>query len=165
MKSTIKSLLLAAYTLAAMSLTANAQMADAALQATSEQQGLELATTAGTGTAVALAAAAPAMDESAWSGNIGPYQITMYLYGDNWRKGEIIGYYYYNDRPKYMFKLKVATCETINAKGTMKLVLKEYTHDGKNTGTFNGTCDMFRGHYYGGTFTNSKGQKYKFELM
>ena len=46
----------------------------------------------------------------------------------------------------------------------MRLVLKEYTKDGHHTGTFDGFLEM-RGGSYHGTFTNSKGKKYKFELI
>ena len=51
----------------------------------------------------------------------------------------------------------------VNAKGTMDLVLHEYTARGKHSGTFDGSYEC-RGDYYAGTFTNSKGKKFKFVL-
>lgn len=97
-------------------------------------------------------------------GNIGPYAVTMFLTQDRWEEGNIIGYYYYNAYPNNKFKLKLSSMETINIHGSMHVVLKEYTKKGKHSGTFKGQYEC-RGDYYVGTFTNSKGQKYKFELQ
>ncbi len=52
----------------------------------------------------------------------------------------------------------------LNAQGTMLLVLDERSPKGKHTGTFRGNKEN-RGGGYVGTFTNSKGRKYKFEMM
>ena len=158
--------------IAAMHLTANAQLTDCIDQASCEHlsettiaEGIELENPEYPVNAEAYSSTAPATNYEYWVGNIGPYKITMFLNGYTWEPGEIAGYYYYNSRPKTKFKLKVKKCEYINDKGTMRLILKEYTPKGNNTGTFNGTYDICRGKYYEGTFTNSKGQKYKFELM
>ena len=96
-------------------------------------------------------------------GKIGPYAITMHidLYGG--KEGQFIGTYYYNDRPRTKFRLKLVKMEVINLHGSMNVVLKEYAPNGKQTGTFNGQYEG-RGSYYEGTFTNNQGKKYKFEL-
>ena len=97
------------------------------------------------------------------TGCIGQYPITMQIDLENGNEGQYIGYYYYNSRPNNKFRLKLVKMEAINLSGSMKVVLKEFTPAGKNTGTFNGQYEC-RGSYYAGTFTNSHGQKFKFEL-
>ena len=102
--------------------------------------------------------------EESLEGHIGPYTITMNLDDlDDAVEGDYAGYYYYNDRPQSKFRLRIAKFVAINAKGSMDLVLKEYSPQGAHTGTFNGQYEC-RGDYYAGTFTNSKGQKFKFEV-
>ena len=76
--------------------------------------------------------------------------------------------------PEYEAKLAAKRAEkaaareakyaAINAKGSMHLVLKEFSPRGNHTGTFDGQREL-RGDGYVGTFTNSKGKKYHFELM
>ncbi|MBR5171563.1 MAG: hypothetical protein IKW85_13530 [Muribaculaceae bacterium] len=111
----------------------------------------------------APAAASSTDDYERLSGNIGPYAITMFLTYDRWKIGDFIGYYYYNTNPNNKFKLKLASMETINIHGSMYVVLKEYTKSGKNSGTFKGQYEC-RGCSYVGTFTNSKGKKFHFDL-
>lgn len=97
-------------------------------------------------------------------GKIGPYAVTFYRNPADIGVGDEVGYYYYNDRPNSIFKLILVENVAINAKGSMHVVLKEYTAKGNHTGTFDGQYES-RGGGYVGTFTNSKGQKYHFELM
>lgn len=97
-------------------------------------------------------------------GKIGPYAVTFYRNPADIGVGDEVGYYYYNDRPNSIFKLILVENTPINAKGSMHVVLKEYTAKGNHTGTFDGQYEC-RGGGYSGTFTNSKGQKYHFELM
>ena len=99
-----------------------------------------------------------------FTGKIGPYPVTLFLYPPVWNEGEVAGYYYYNDRPKTHFTLKLVKYEAVNAKGSMHLVMKEYTPKGNHTGTFDGQREL-RGDSFEGTFTNRQGRKYKFELM
>ena len=102
--------------------------------------------------------------EETLEGHIGPYTITMNLDDlSDADVGDFAGYYYYNDRPQSKFRLKIVDYVAVNAKGSMKLVMKEYSPKGSHTGTFNGQYEC-RGSYYAGTFTNSKGQKFKFEV-
>ena len=97
-------------------------------------------------------------------GNIGPYSITMQLHDlSDVDEGDFVGYYYYNERPQSKFSLKVVKMEAINTKGSMQLIMKEYTPQGTHSGTFNGQYEC-RGYYYKGTFTNSKGQKFDFKV-
>lgn len=101
---------------------------------------------------------------SKYEGKIGSYGITLFMKTENTEKGDEVGHYYYNNAPQSVFTLKQTTFDAVNASGTMRLVLKEYTKDGHHTGTFDGFLEM-RGGSYHGTFTNSKGKKYKFDLM
>lgn len=103
-------------------------------------------------------------DGQVLKGKIGPYAITMHL--DNLgsaNKSDIVGHYYYNERPHSIFSLRMVSSVAINAKGSMQLVLNEYTSKGFHSGTFRGQYEC-RGDYYSGTFTNSKGEKFSFEL-
>lgn len=103
-------------------------------------------------------------DGQVLKGKIGPYAITMQLddlSSDN--KNDIVGHYYYNERPHSVFALRMVRNVAINAKGSMELVLNEYTSKGFHSGTFRGQYEC-RGDYYSGTFTNSKGEKFHFEL-
>lgn len=103
-------------------------------------------------------------DMMVFSGSIGPYPITMHLADpSNMSEGEFVGEYYYNERPNSVFSLMLTDLETINIHGSMRLVLKEYSPQGKHTGTFNGQYEA-RGQFYSGNFTNSKGQHFYFEL-
>lgn len=97
-------------------------------------------------------------------GKIGPYAVTFFRNPADIGVGDEVGYYYYNDRPNSIFKLILVENVAINTKGSMHVVLKEYTAKGNHTGTFDGQYEC-RGGGYVGTFTNSKGQKYHFELM
>ncbi|MBQ6204138.1 MAG: hypothetical protein IJK46_08600 [Prevotella sp.] len=99
-----------------------------------------------------------------FDGHIGPYAITFFMDASVFTAGEKVGHYYYNDRPESVFTLKLVNNEAVNAKGSMHVVLKEFTANGNNTGTFDGQYEC-RGGGYEGTFTNSKGKKFHFELM
>ncbi|MBR5655257.1 MAG: hypothetical protein IKW98_01035 [Prevotella sp.] len=99
-----------------------------------------------------------------FAGKIGPYAITLFLYPPVWNEGEVAGYYYYDERPKTHFTLKLVKHEAVNTKGSMHMVMKEYTPKGNHTGTFDGQREL-RGDSFKGTFTNSRGKKYKFELV
>ena len=99
-----------------------------------------------------------------FTGKIGPYAITLFVNLEYADEDQEVGYYYYNDRPKTRFTLKLVEYAAINAKGSMHLVLKEFSPKGYHTGTFDGQREL-RGDGYMGTFTNSKGEKYQFELM
>ena len=103
-------------------------------------------------------------EKTKFTGKIGPYAITLFLYPPVWNEGEVAGYYYYDERPKTHFTLKLVKHEAVNAKGSMRMVMKEYTPKGNHTGTFDGQREL-RGSSFVGTFTNRKGEKYKFELM
>lgn len=103
-------------------------------------------------------------DMMVFSGSIGPYPITMHLADPgNMSEGEFVGEYFYNERPNSVFSLMLTDLETINIHGSMRMVLKEYSPQGKHTGTFNGQYEA-RGQFYSGNFTNSKGQHFYFEL-
>lgn len=103
-------------------------------------------------------------DMTVFKGSIGPYPITMHLADpSNMSEGEFVGEYFYNERPNSVFSLMLTDLETINIHGSMRMVLKEYSPQGKHTGTFNGQYEA-RGQFYSGNFTNSKGQHFYFEL-
>ena len=97
-------------------------------------------------------------------GKIGPYSVSMYLEDLSSKdEGDFIGYYFYDERPNSYLHLRIASMVPINATGSMRLVLEEYTEKGLHSGTFKGQYEC-RGDYYSGTFTNSKGQKFEFIL-
>ena len=97
-------------------------------------------------------------------GKIGPYPIVMRLNLDAFEVGKQIGYYTYDSMPNKEFKLVVKKYEALNAKGSMRVVFYEYTSKGLHSGTFDGQYEC-RGDYYEGTFTISKGKKFKFILQ
>ncbi|MBP5573931.1 MAG: hypothetical protein J6X40_07175 [Bacteroidales bacterium] len=103
-----------------------------------------------------------AVKAQTFTGKIGEYEITMKIDFADF-DGDSIGYYYYNNRPQTLFKLVQTELEAINIHGSMHVVLDEYTPKGNHTGTFDGQLES-RGDYFGGTFKNSKGKKFKFEL-
>ncbi len=97
-------------------------------------------------------------------GKIGPYSVSMYLEDLSSKDvGDFIGYYVYDERPNSYLHLRIASMVPVNATGSMRLVLEEYTEKGLHSGTFKGQYEC-RGDYYSGTFTNSKGQKFEFIL-
>lgn len=100
--------------------------------------------------------------QSKYEGKIGPYDITMTIEFSS-HDGDSIGYYYYNSRPNALFKLVQTKMEAINLHGSMHVVLDEYTPKGFHSGTFDGQLES-RGDSFEGTFTNSKGKKFEFEL-
>ncbi|MBR5638232.1 MAG: hypothetical protein IKW83_00570 [Muribaculaceae bacterium] len=97
------------------------------------------------------------------TGKIGRHKVVMHLNLNHFTIGETVGYYIYKSNPQNRFNLVVKDYETINAKGSMIVVLYEYTDKGVHSGTFKGQYEC-RGDYYEGVFTNSKGKKYKFIL-
>ena len=99
-----------------------------------------------------------------FEGNIGPYVITFFMNPADFGVGDTVGSYYYNERPNSVFRLELVKNEAVNAKGSMHIVLKEFTAKGNHTGTFDGQYEC-RGGGYAGTFTNSKGKKFRFKLM
>ena len=99
-----------------------------------------------------------------FEGNIGPYPVTLFLNPGDVGVGNTVGNYYYNERPNSVFTLELVKNEAINTKGSMHIVLKEFTSNGNHTGTFDGQYEC-RGGGFEGTFTTTKGKKFKFELM
>lgn len=97
------------------------------------------------------------------TGKIGPYRVVMFLDIKDCSDDEHFGYYYYVNNPQTTFRLVLKSVDVINLKGSMKLVMSEYTSKGFNSGNFYGQYEC-RSDYFVGTFINSKGQKYGFEL-
>lgn len=114
---------------------------------------------------VAGVASMSAQSYTRLTGNIGPYQATMYINNSTYQ-----GYYYYNDRPKSHFTLKCVKRKTKRELGDgpaqESVALKEYTAKGFNSGTFNGTMEFTWSmwQFYYGTFTNSQGKKFNFRF-
>lgn len=94
------------------------------------------------------------------SGKIGTYPITMFIYTNE--GDDNYGYYYYNSRPESRFTLKCVKNDP-HPDGYNDIVLEEYTESGKNTGIFKGRLNG-RGGGFTGTFTNSKGKTFDFNL-
>ena len=101
--------------------------------------------------------------EQVLKGKIGPYKVVMHLDLDAFDVGQEVGYYTYDSMPNKRFKLIIMKQEAINASGSMRIVMYEYTSKGVHSGTFDGQYEC-RGDYYEGTFKNSKGKKFKFVL-
>ena len=102
--------------------------------------------------------------EQVLKGKIGRYPVVMHLDLDAFEVGEQVGYYTYDSMPNKRFKLVIKEQVAVNASGSMKVVMYEYTSSGVHSGTFDGQYEC-RGDYYEGTFTNSKGKKFKFVLQ
>ena len=102
--------------------------------------------------------------EQVLKGKIGRYPVVMHLNLDAFEVGEQVGYYTYDSMPNKRFKLVIKEQVAVNASGSMKVVMYEYTSSGVHSGTFDGQYEC-RGDYYEGTFTNSKGKKFKFVLQ
>ena len=106
-----------------------------------------------------------------FTGKIGPYAITLY-FNSQAAVGQNCGYYFYNERPKTHFTLKLKSYEPMmrdDATGMPVVwghywVFDEYTPKGNHTGTFDG-IEIELGDSFDGTFTNQKGEKFKFELI
>ena len=113
---------------------------------------------------LAVSAQAEQVEYQKYTGKIGPYAITMFLTLEGGEGCAPGGYYYYDDRPKTQFTLNMMEFVAINAKGSMHVVLNEYSPKGNHTGTFDGQLET-RGSGFSGTFTNSQGKKFHFELM
>lgn len=94
-----------------------------------------------------------------YRGKIGDYPITMFL---NIKDEDFVGCYYYDNRPYSVFKLQ-ATSNTPHPDGWNDVVYQEYTMKGNNSGSFSGRLEG-RGDGFTGTFTNSKGKNFPFEL-
>lgn len=103
------------------------------------------------------------------TGKIGPYDITMFI--DPSVEDGYAGYYFYNERPKTRFTLKVQDYETLYKDDAMgmptawgfRMKIFEYTPKGNHTGTFEGIF-YNNGDQFTGTFTNRKGEEFKFQL-
>jgi len=108
---------------------------------------------------------AEARDYITLRGNIGPYTIVMKL-DPTADSGTNCGYYYYTDKKhprRVNFKLVMGKYEQINIHGSVKMTLYEFSPSGLNSGTFRGQFECSVDNYFG-TFTNSKGKKYQFDL-
>lgn len=104
-------------------------------------------------------------EDMCYKGKIGPYPVTMFItVTTSSEASDVVGRYYYDERPKSVFKLKCTSLasEWVESGGA-SLVLKEYTAKGNNTGTFKGFISHRNGSF-GGTFTNKAGKKFDFFL-
>lgn len=94
-----------------------------------------------------------------FTGNIGPYPITLYLKIIN--DGSAVGWYYYNNRgPGNKFKLSGA----FSNEG--RIILNEFTQQGNNTGKFDGKYSsdgIFSGTFY--AYADSKSYDFFLNAM
>ncbi|MBQ9579231.1 MAG: ankyrin repeat domain-containing protein [Ottowia sp.] len=103
---------------------------------------------------------AAATSATKYVGSIGPYPVTLFL--DLRAGGEWVGRYFYDKRPQSVFRLKAVKNEA-HLGGFHEVVLREYTARDHHTGTFTGRV-VTRGEGFSGTFVNSKGQSFPFNL-
>ena len=120
----------------------------------------------------AITASAQEDDAQKYEGKIGDFNITaVYMslrdIGDA-NVGDSIGYYYYNDRPKTKFTLRLKDYDEEPVPNETSfymaytIILDEYTPKGFKSGTFEGHTHHCG--YYNGTFTNSQGKEYVFYI-
>lgn len=113
-----------------------------------------------------ITASAQTDDDKLYDGTIGDFKIKVCLsihdvvYAE---VGDSVGYYYYNDRPKTKFTLRLKEFNekwNENLSVSYHIILNEHTSKGFNSGTFDGwtsaMCD------YSGTFKNNQGKEYDF---
>lgn len=104
-------------------------------------------------------------------GKIGEYPVTMLLSWPGDKASQPAGTYYYDKRPKSIFKLKYVKCGEVDSNNLtwleQKVVIQEYTAAGNMTGTFDGSIYNRAGNYtsFAGTFTNAKGETFEFDLL
>ena len=113
-----------------------------------------------------ITASAQTDDDKLYDGTIGDFKIKVCLsihdvvYAE---VGDSVGYYYYNDRPKTKFTLRLKEFNekwNENLSVSYHIILNEHTPKGFNSGTFD---DWTSGMYdYNGTFTNNQGKEYNF---
>ncbi len=98
-----------------------------------------------------------------YRGSIGKYYAEMHItIGTN---GNVDGYYQYFENNKATtsrLRLK-GTWKSLNIQGTTALNMKEYTPKGRISGTWNVRIET-RGTEMYGTFTTSKGEKFKVNM-
>ena len=113
-----------------------------------------------------ITASAQSDDDKLYDGTIGDFKIKVCISirnVDYSEVGDSVGYYYYIDRPKTKFILRLKEFDkkwNENLTVSYHIILNEHTPKGFNSGTFDGwtsgMCD------YNGTFKNSQGKEYDF---
>ena len=113
-----------------------------------------------------ITASAQTDDDKLYDGTIGDFKIKVCLsihdvvYAE---VGDSVGYYYYNDRPKTKFTLRLKEFNekwNENLSVSYHIILNEHTPKGFNSGTFDGWTSAMSD--YSGTFKNSQGKEYDF---
>ena len=120
----------------------------------------------------AISVSAQDDDVQKYEGMIGEFKVTMvYKTLEEFQYTEVgdsVGYYYYNDRPKTKFTLKLKKYETKEIPDfssfhlSYHIILDEYTPKGFKSGTFDGWTQSYNN--YAGTFTNSQCKEYDFSI-
>ncbi len=115
----------------------------------------------------AITTSAQTDDDNLYDGKIGDFNIKVSI---NFRNvvdaavGDSVGYYYYNDRPKTKFTLRLKELdEDMNETSfrvSYHIILDEHTPKGFKSGTFDGWTSALS--CYNGTFKNSQGKEYDF---
>ena len=114
-----------------------------------------------------LTASAQTNNDKMYDGKIGDFNIKVNI---NFRnavdaeESDSIGYYYYTDRPKTKFTLRLKEFDEKMNEKTFKVsyhfIITEHTPKGFCSGTFDGWTSALN--CYNGTFTNSQGKEYDF---
>ena len=114
-----------------------------------------------------LTASAQTNNDKLYDGKIGDFNIKVSVSFRNAvdaSVGDSVGYYYYTDRPKTKFTLRLKEFDEQMNENTFKVsyhfILNEHTPKGFNSGTFDGWTSALNS--YNGTFTNSQGKEYDF---
>lgn len=113
-----------------------------------------------------ITASAQSDDDKLYDGTIGDFKIKVCISIRNVvysEVGDSVGYYYYNDRPKTKFTLRLKEFNekwNENLSVSYHIILNEHTPKGFNSGTFDGWTSALS--CYNGTFKNSQGKEYDF---
>ena len=114
----------------------------------------------------AITASAQTDDDKLYDGTIGDFKIKVCISIRNVvysEVGDSVGYYYYIDRPKTKFTLRLKEFNekwNENLRVSYHILLNEHTPKGFNSGTFDGWTSALSN--YSGTFKNSQGKEYDF---
>ena len=113
-----------------------------------------------------ITASAQSDDDKLYDGTIGDFKIKVCISIRNVvysEVGDSVGYYYYNDRPKTKFTLRLKEFDekwNENLSVSYHIILNEHTPKGFNSGTFDGWVSALSN--YSGTFKNSQGKEFDY---
>ena len=116
---------------------------------------------------LAVITASAQEEDKLYDGKIGDFNIKVSI---NLRDvvdaavGDSVGYYFYNDRPKTKFTLRLKELDEDMNENSFRvsyhIILDEHTPKGFNSGSFDGWVSALSN--YSGTFKNSQGKEFDY---